>query len=104
MQIAPSRSVVNYQVFGNPASLTCEANDQDQTDLAFRCPVGEKLVRNEPFGNEVPVLYQFNQKPLCGAFGSLGLKDFLKDRAVLIDRACSQYDRPASFTAPSSKC
>ncbi len=56
-------------------------------DLAFRCPVGAQLVRNDPFGNEAPAFYQFDQKPLCRALVSPRLKDFLKNNAVLVDRA-----------------
>jgi len=56
-------------------------------DLAFRCTVGAQLVRNDPFRNEALAFYQFDQKPLCSTLVSPGLKDFLKNDAVLIDRA-----------------
>jgi hypothetical protein len=41
---------------------------------------------NDPFANEAPAFYQFDQKPLCSALVSPGLKDFLKNDAMLIDR------------------
>ena len=56
-------------------------------DLAFRCAVGAQLVRYDPFGHEAPAFYQFDQKLFCSALVSPGLKDFLKNDAVLIDRA-----------------
>ncbi len=55
-------------------------------DLAFRGPVGVQLVRNDPFGNEAPAFYPLDQKPLCSALVSPGLRDFLKNDAVLINR------------------
>ena len=55
-------------------------------DLAFCCPVGAQLVRNDPFGTVAPAFYQFDQEPLCCALVSSGLKDFLKDHAVFVDR------------------
>jgi hypothetical protein len=56
-------------------------------DLALGGVVGSQFVRNDLFGHEVPAFYRLDQKPLCGALVSSRLKDFLKNDAVLINRA-----------------
>ena len=55
--------------------------------LTFGGIIGAQFVRNDPFGHEAPTFYQLDQKPLCGALVSSRLKDFLKNDAVLINRA-----------------
>tara|TARA_R110002072_G_scaffold108668_1_gene235562 strand:- start:1089 stop:1331 length:243 start_codon:yes stop_codon:yes gene_type:complete len=60
---------------------------QTRHDLASGGPVGSRLVRSDPFGHETPAFHQLDQKSLGRALVSLGLKDFLKNHAVLVDRA-----------------
>jgi|TARA_R100001132_G_scaffold3379_1_gene2969 hypothetical protein len=55
--------------------------------LTFGGTIGAQFVRNDPFGHEAPPFYQLEQKPLCDALVSSRLKDFLKNDAVLINRA-----------------
>jgi hypothetical protein len=43
------------------------------------------LVRHDPFWNEAPAFYQFDQKSLCRANVSPRLKDVLNKKAVLDD-------------------
>ena len=56
-------------------------------DLTFCSAIGSQFVRDDPFGHKSPAFHQLDQKPLCGALVSPGLKDFFKNNAVLVDRA-----------------
>ena len=56
-------------------------------DLALRGGIGAQFVRDDPFWHETPAFHQFDQKPLGRALVSLGLKDLLKNQAVLVDGA-----------------
>src|SRR6056297_1344897 len=58
-----------------------------ESHLTFGGTIGAKFVRNDPFGNKAPAFHQLDQKPLCGALVSARLQDFLKNNAVLVDRA-----------------
>ena len=62
--------------------------------LTFGGTIGAQFVNNDPFLHETPTFHQLNQKPLCGALVSPRLEDFLKNNAVLVDRA------RASMTGP----
>lgn len=61
-----------------------------RSDLALGGGVGSQFVCNNPFGHEAPAFYQLDQKPLRGALVSPGSKDFLKNKAVLVDRTPEQ--------------
>lgn len=63
-------------------------------DLALGGPVGAQFVRNDPFGHEAPAFHQLDQKPLCRALVSPGLKDLFENDTVLIDGAL-QPEGPA---------
>ena len=56
-------------------------------DLALCGTIRAQFVRNDPFWHEAPTLHQLDQKPPCGALVSPRLENFLKNKAVLVDRA-----------------
>ena len=56
-------------------------------DLAFCSAIGSQFVRNDAFGHEATTFHQLDQKPLCRALVSSGPQDFLKNYAMLINRA-----------------
>lgn len=60
---------------------------QTRRGLTFGGPVGSQRVSNDPFRHETPAFHQLDQKPLGRALVSLGLEDFLKNHAMLIDCA-----------------
>ncbi len=49
--------------------------------------LGQVFVCDDPFGQEATTFHQLDQKPLCGALVPFRLKEFLKNDAVLVDRA-----------------
>lgn len=89
-------------------SALCGTNDQGpEPPRAWRrrrsevCPLPGSALRSnvtkggdDPFGHEAPAFHQLDQKPICGVRVSPRLKDYLKNTAILVDRA-SQPEGPA---------
>ena len=56
-------------------------------DLALGGAIGSQFVRDDAFGHEAPTFHQLDRKPLCRVLVSSGLQGFLKNDAMLINRA-----------------